>query len=367
MPDGLTRPFVVKPSSEYEKPDARRSDGKDTRVRARRGGDASRRTNPGVKNLNAPITAAGQNGAEKVDADAVIMELAARQHGIVGRGQLLRAGVPSHAIDHRVGKGRLELVHRGVYRIGPLRSRYEREMAAVIACGETAVLSYRSAAGLWKLLPYRVGEDRVEVSVLRGHRVLGHGVRVHRISKLPRDERTSLRSMPVTVPMRTILDLAGSVGARELEQALAQAERRGLSDGDQLTLLLARHRRRSGTSMLRALLSHDADPAFTRSEAETQFLALTRKARLGTPDVNTRVRGIEVDFVWRAARLVVEVDGFEYHASSTAFEGDRRRDAVLAAAGFRVVRVTWRQLTREPEVVLVLLAEALARTPGRSH
>ena len=113
--------------------------------------------------------------------------------------------------------------------------------------------------------------------------------------------------------------------------------------------------------MLRTLLESEARPAWTRSEAEEQLLALIRKAQLPAPETNVRVGSYEVDFYWRRQQLVVEVDGFAFHAAQRSFENDRRRDAWLAAHGVRVMRVTWRQLTDEPVAVVARLAQTLAR------
>ena len=98
----------------------------------------------------------------------------------------------------------------------------------------------------------------------------------------------------------------------------------------------------------------------TRSEAERALLALIRRAGLPRPETNVRVLGHEVDALWRTRRLVVEVDGFGVHGTRAAFERDRRRDAALVAAGHRVIRVTWRQLAQEPELLVARLAAALA-------
>jgi very-short-patch-repair endonuclease len=173
---------------------------------------------------------------------------------------------------------------------------------------------------------------------------------------------TKLDNLPITTVPRTLHDLAGVAGQQELERALAQAPGLGLTTHDDLLSLLERASWRPGVSRLRALLAREAPPALTRSEAEERFLALIRKGQLPKPAVNTSVRGYSVDFLWRAERFVVEIDGFAFHSQSPKFESDRRRDAELAAAGVRVVRVTWRQLVGEPEAVLVRLALALART-----
>jgi very-short-patch-repair endonuclease len=289
------------------------------------------------------------------------MSVAATQHGVVTRAQLVDAGVPAHAIDYRVKRRRLHRLYRSVYRVGTMEANYEKETAAVLACGEAAVLSHRSAAGLWKMLPLPSPEAPVEVTVLRGCRRPGPWVRVHRFCHLDPGETTRFEGIPVTVPARTLLDLAASLDHRKLEQALAAALRERLTHRNQIRDLLARYPRRPGTPLLQALLDRDLEPAFTRSEAEARFLKLVRKGRLQGPQVNARVGGYEVDFLWQRQRLIVEIDGFAFHSTHGAFERDRRRDAVLTGEGFRVVRVTWRQVSEEPEAILVSLAQALAR------
>jgi very-short-patch-repair endonuclease len=289
------------------------------------------------------------------------MSMAAKRHGVVTRSELVEAGVPAHAIDYRVKRRRIHRLYRGVYRVGAIERNYEKETAAVLACGEAAVLSHRSAAGLWKMLPLPPPGVPVEVTLLRGCRRPGPSVRVHRFCHLDPAEATRFEGIPVTVPARTLLDLAASLDHRKLEQALAAALRERLTHTNQIRELLTLYPRRPGTPLLQALLDRDGEPAFTRSEAEARFLKLVRKGRLQGPQVNAKVSGYEVDFLWQRQRLIVEIDGFAFHSSPGAFERDRRRDAVLTGAGFRVVRVTWRQVTKEPEALLVSLAEALAR------
>jgi very-short-patch-repair endonuclease len=117
--------------------------------------------------------------------------------------------------------------------------------------------------------------------------------------------------------------------------------------------------------MLRALLSGDASPALTRSQAEERFLALVRRAQLALPEANVGVGGYEVDFLWRSQRLAVEVDGFAFHSSRRAFNRDRRRDSLLSLKGLRVLRITWSQIVEEPEAVAALLAHNLAVSGSR--
>jgi very-short-patch-repair endonuclease len=123
---------------------------------------------------------------------------------------------------------------------------------------------------------------------------------------------------------------------------------------------LARHEGGRGVRNLRIVID-GGQPALTRSDAEERFLDLVRRADIDPPAVNSPIAGHEVDFMWRGKGLVAEIDGFAFHASRGAFERDRRRDAALAAAGLRVMRVTWQSLESEPFAVVARLAQALAR------
>ena len=234
-----------------------------------------------------------------------------------------------------------------------------RETAAVLACGPAAVLSHRSSASFWTLLPYLPDSTAVSVTVTSGHARAKPGIDVHRCALRRRDwvVRDSIR---VTTPERTILDLAGVVSLEELEQAIAEGQVLRIISEPALVKQVTRNPKRAGTRTLRRLLDLDGGPAPTRSEAERRMLALVRAARLPVPEVNVPVGAHEVDFLWRRERLVVEVDGRRFHSSRRSFERDRARDADLAAAGLTVVRVTWRQLTEEPEAVAARLGAALA-------
>jgi very-short-patch-repair endonuclease len=168
----------------------------------------------------------------------------------------------------------------------------------------------------------------------------------------------------VSAPSRTLLDLADMLPLRDLERLLEEAMSRRLVEHDDLRALLERSPGRHGVRSLRALLEREVTPAFTRSQAEERLLALLRAAELSPTDVNVRVGDYEVDFLWRRERLVVEVDGYAFHNSRAAFERDRQRDAELQAAGYRAMRITWRQLTDSPEAVIARLARALTQAPA---
>jgi very-short-patch-repair endonuclease len=293
-----------------------------------------------------------------VTPDAAILELARPQHGVVTRAQLIRAGLSDAVVSVRVRRGQLFRLHRGVFQVGPIAAPRAREMAASLACGPSAFVAAHSGAVLWQTLPPD-GEARL-VDILVRDGIRRHpGINIRRAAALRSDEVTKLDGIPITTPARTILDLAAIASARELERALAEALAHRLTTRAELEKLLARARGRRGTAVLRAWLA-GRGPALTRSEAEERLLALIRKARLAEPRLNVRVEGFEVDFYWRAQRLVAEVDGFAFHSAADAFENDRSRDLALASAGLRVVRITWKNLVAEPEVVLARLAQALA-------
>jgi very-short-patch-repair endonuclease len=282
-----------------------------------------------------------------------------RPHGVVGRDQLVAAGITPKMIDNRVNARWLRPMYRGVYAVGSIQSDDAPALAAVLACGDGAVLSHRSAGALWRPVRH-VPSGPVDVTVPSPRCPARAGIRIHRVQALRPDEVTRLRRIAVTTPARTLLDLATQLPVRELEQALAQAERRYAGTQRRLLALVARYPARAGTPKLRELLGGSRQPSLTRSEAEERFLALVRRAQLPAPEVNVALFGYELDFLWRQDRLAVEIDGYAFHGDREAFEADRHRDADLAARGIQVMRVTWRQVTEEPEATLVLLAHALA-------
>ena len=295
------------------------------------------------------------------NVDRAIAELAEAQRGVVTRRQVLELGIEAGAIKHRVRTGRLHPLHRGVYLVGhAVPPEGAREIAAVLASGPRAVLSHRSAARVWKLLPYPATPTPVEITLVRAHAATRAGIRIHRVRMLARRDVRILSGLPITTPARTLLDLAAVVPTCLLERAIAEAQVRRLVRRRDLLEKLGRNRGRSGTQALRRLLDLDGGPAPTRSEAERRLLRLLRAAELPIPRVNSRVGRYEVDIVWSEQRLVVEFDGFRFHSPRARFERDRARDAELAGGGYTVIRVTWRQLVDSPEAVVARIAQALA-------
>lgn len=296
-------------------------------------------------------------------ADATILEIARRHDGVVARAQLLAAGVTSRQIERRLSAGRLSRVHRGVYTTGPVTGPHARELAALLACGVDCHLSHRSAAGAWGLLKSQPGRP-VAIVTRRDVRLRDPGIRIHRVARLGDDEVTVKGPLPLTTPARTLVDLAGCVGSGALERILARALRDCRVPPDEIRRLLDRYPRRPGRALLLGFLASENGPAFDRSIAERVFHERVRDAGLPPPRTNIVVHGFEVDCLWPGERLVVEIDGRRYHSDARAFERDRDRDTALLSAGYRVMRVTWKQITEEPTKVLVRLAAALARGKG---
>lgn len=300
-----------------------------------------------------------RRAASRREIEERIVAVASGQHGVVTRAQLLEIGVADRSIAHRLVTGRLSTLHRGVYGVGPFVPPAAPLMAAVLACGPRAVLSHRSAAALHQLLaapPAIPSVTEPRPSCRRRP-----GIRVWRVRRLDDDETTRREGIPVTVPLRTLIDLAVELDENALERVIARAERERLvTDGD-LRAALERYRGRAGFRRFRVVLGRIGGPSFTRSEAEARFLALIRRARLPAPRSNVHIAGYEVDFLWPELQLAVEVDGYRYHGARARFEADRRRAATLAAHGIQVVSLTWRQIVDDEIATAVHLGQALAR------
>jgi very-short-patch-repair endonuclease len=276
----------------------------------------------------------------KVDtANHRVAKIAARQHGVVSIRQLREAGVGDDAVRWRVRSGLLHRVHRGVYAVGHAGLSYPgRWMAAVLAFGDRAVLSHRSAAALLGLL--RPFDGPIEVSVPSGNgRLHRAGVRLHRCPSLAAKKSPPVvvrhRGIPVTSAGRTIADLRGVVSPSLVRRAIRQAEMLGLPLGPGV----------------------EADG--TRSDLERDFLRLCRRSGLPAPEVNVPIGRWTVDFLWRADRLAVETDSYRWHRGQVAFDDDHARDLDLRRRGFEIRRYTERQVRTEPERVAADLREAL--------
>ncbi len=276
--------------------------------------------------------------------------IAAVQANVIDLDQLRAAGLGHAAVVHRLQSGRMQRLHRRVYLLGAAPpSTAARYWAAVLACRPRALISHRSAAAVWGMLPEEEGD--VHVTVLARNPRTRPGIVVHRTRTMVRADLRHRDGLPVTSPARTLADLARSDPGRTAERALSEARvLKVVTDG-----ALAKAAVRS--PQLRALLTDG--PAITRSEAERRLLELVARAGLPRPRTNAKLHGFMVDFLWTEQRLIIEVDGFRFHGHRGAFERDRMRDQVLIAHGYHVIRITWRQLTEEPLAVLARIAQAL--------
>jgi hypothetical protein len=256
--------------------------------------------------------------------EALLADLAARSHGVVTRGQLLAAGITGDEIQHRLSLGALLREHRGIYRVGHRAPSVEaRYVAAVWACGHSAVLSGRAAAYLWGIL--KGAAPAPEVTAHTERRV--HGATTHRARSI---ERTTHRGIPITTVPRTLVDLASHLSLDALARACHEAGVKYETTPAQVEAVLAKRRRTRGAAKLRAVMSGDAQALL--SELERTFVRRLREAGLPLPQTNRPAGGRRVDCRWPDRRLTVELDSYRYHRSRYAWEQDRRREREARSA-----------------------------------
>ncbi len=288
--------------------------------------------------------------------DRRIAALARRQRGYVTRPQLLKLGLSERAIKHRVHVGRLIPVYAGVYAVGHLPTLpQDQAVGALLACGDGAVLSHSTAATAWGI--FKRWETPFEVTTVvvrkRG------GIRVHRAALERRDKKTQI-GLRVTSPARTLLDVAPRLSDKGLRRAVNDQRRAGYLRLPQLADVLERFPRDPSSRRLRPLLDAPRG-APTRSELEDKFVAFCARFGLPEPETNVWVAGREADAWFPRERLIVELDGYEFHSDRWSYEGDRDNDATALALGIATVRITEPRLDRTPEREAKRLAAILAR------
>jgi predicted transcriptional regulator of viral defense system/very-short-patch-repair endonuclease len=296
------------------------------------------------------------------------LELARVQHGVFGLQQLRELGFSDTAVHKRVATRRLHRIHRGVYSLVP-RELLKREglyMAAVLACGEGAVLSHRSSARLHGLGNY--GHHRIDVTVPKRSQRTHSGVAVHTSTTLSAADVTVVNAIPTTTVARTLFAIAELITPRQLERAFDQADIMQTLDLNEIRDQVARNPTRPAAKAVNHLLNtHYIGSTPTENEFEDAFLQLTRSLRLPDPtpqfyiDPQDGEPPIRADFAWPDRKIVVETDGRGTHGTTHAFESDRRRDQRLIAAGWRVIRTTWRQLKNRPHELEPILLTLLGR------
>jgi predicted transcriptional regulator of viral defense system len=295
--------------------------------------------------------------------DARIAALAAGQHGVASRAQLLDAGIRPTTLRDRVERGQLVQLHRGVYAAGHghLRPNGYR-LAAVLAVGPGAALSHRDAAALHGLRAG--GGTRIDVST-PAERSSTERIRVHGRRALNARDVTTVDGIPVTTVARTLVDLGEVVAADALRKALGEAERQRTLDVKGIEEAIGRLRGRRGASVARVraaladLAAHGA--TLTRSHLEDQFLSLLEAHDLPRPATNAYVAGYEFDAVWHADKLAVELDGWDGHKTRHAFQHDRTKGNAIQAAGYALLRFTHADVMRRPHEVAADVAKQLSR------
>jgi very-short-patch-repair endonuclease len=289
-------------------------------------------------------------GQSTTDRDLVVGALADRQHGVLTRAQLLATGQTARVIERAVDAGRLRPVFRGVYAAGHVALRREGWwLAALLACGEGAALSHRTAAAVWNFHTSPAFPIDVTTSTNHGRkhpRITTHRTPLHPLDALIID------GLRVTTPSRTLVDLAAILKGRALREVVERAQDLRRFEPQDIRATLARAPRRNGTRTLAdliALIQPDKDNA--RSHLERLFFALVRRAKLPRPAANHEIAGRARDFVWLEQRLVVETDGYRYDSTRQARRRDNRRDRQLTALGWRPGRFTHEEIAFEASEV----------------
>lgn len=291
--------------------------------------------------------------------DGRVGAVAARQDAVVTWDQLRYLGLGPGAIEHRVRRGLLHRLHPGVFCWGTLiESPWMRARAALYACGRGSIVAADAACGLIGIRGHPPGA--IEITVI-GRRVRRTGIRAHNVARVARADVREIRGIPVSSPARALLEIAPRLTARELADAVEQAQIKRLVTKRDVEQAIERAGPRPGVVALRALLE---EPAFTRSWAERRVVALMRAARLPRPVFNAEVEGFEVDALWRRERVVLEYDSYAFHLTKGALERDRRKTAALQRGRYVVLRTTWRELTQESHALVARTAEMLARAAG---
>jgi predicted transcriptional regulator of viral defense system len=291
---------------------------------------------------------------------ALAWALAEQQHGVVTRRDLLGLGFSAKSIRHRLGNGRLHRLAPGVYSVGRpgLIAPEARWMAAVLACGDGAILSHRSAAALWSI--GRELPGRIDVSIRRRSDLRRRGIRVCRRETLSPREIGRHKGIPVTRPVQTLIDIATDVTPRELERAVNEADKRDRVDPETLRAALDGRAGQPGVRLLRDLLDRHTF-RLSDDELELLFRPLAAEAGLPMPLTKQIVNDYEVDFFWPDLGLVVETDGLRYHRTASSQTRDARRDQTHTAAGFTPLRFSHYQVKYEPTHVRSILARTRLR------
>jgi very-short-patch-repair endonuclease len=288
--------------------------------------------------------------------DRGLAQVAAAQRGLVHRTQVQELGISRGSFSHRLAAGSLHRVLPSVLAVvDPLLEPLAAETAALLYAGDGAVLSHESAAALWGLT---ASPSFVALTVIDRHVRIRPQLEIHRAKTLDIRDVSLRHGLPVTAPARTLIDCATSPA---IDRLLNEARALKLVSDTAIREAIARCPGRPGTGPMRRLLEAEQAPGYTRSEAERRLKRIIKDSNIETPIFNQPLLGYKPDALWRRQRVIVEVDGYRFHGHRQAFERDRARDAHFAAAGYVVLRFTWRQVTQRPFEVATTIAQTLGR------
>jgi very-short-patch-repair endonuclease len=290
-----------------------------------------------------------------------IAQVADRQRGRVSRRQLLDAGLSDRVLHRLLSNGTLRRAHPGVYIYGHTAEvQYADAVAALLSCREHAWLSERTAASIWGLLP--AGPDDVHLIVPRREpRRSRPGIVIHRSRLITPADVTIKHRLPITTPEWTLLDLAESHTARQLERALDEALGLRITSRSKLATVLARAPGRIGAPRLRQLLDPGRPPSRTRSAPEEELLRALRQTTIERPRCNVTVHGYEVDLLFEDAGVVVELQSFAWHNSRFTFARDHRKRRTLERNGLLVIPIITEELGDRLLATVAALVETITR------
>lgn len=292
--------------------------------------------------------------------DHRIAAIAAAQRGRVATRQLTAVGFTPSRISTRVRNSHLIRVGHGVYAVGYVApAPLIRETEALLACGPGSVVSYTSTAVMWEMIPPRPGEP-IHLTT-SGQQRSRAGIVVHRSRVLADADVTIHLGLPLTSPARTLLDLCDVLGPREVERALDEALARRIVTIDNVLDVADRFRSRKGAQALfRMALDRTMPDGASRTKWQRIASKAFRDAGLPPAEEDVWWLGYQHDFLWRAHRVTLEIDGYPWHATKTNLERDRAKDVKVKQAGGDPNRVSNTQVERRIFEVVALVAARLA-------
>jgi very-short-patch-repair endonuclease len=278
---------------------------------------------------------------------------------VLTRSDLEALGFSKMAIDHRLATGRLHLISRGIYAVGrPELTPHGRWMAAVLVCGNAAMLSHRSAAQLWGI-GHEEGK-RIDVTVRRKAEIHRAGIKVRARPSLPETSVVVRFGIPVTHPVQTLIDLTTELRVLQVERAINEADKLDLVDPETLRRALDAYAGMPGVKALRTMLDRHTF-RLSDSDLEILFRPIALAAGFALPLSKHWVLGYEVDFWFPDHGLIVETDGLRYHRTPAQQTRAAKRDQKHVAAGYRVLRFTHWQIAHAATEVTEVLTQVRVR------